>query len=182
MVYKVEVPGSHTRKYTTVQCKCILQSVSTDGYNALYLKISQRFSPLFKKIHNTTCWTTTLWPQTCFGCVILSIIDTRSVTHWLMLTVRGATLLGSAPLGISTKFNFPGHFLIHYYFSTLSQKLSKSKPPPPNPLMQKLCNIINIVKSLTLSDFWVIWKLYWVKGFLCAVIWKPEKYFIKNTF
>lgn len=120
--------------------------------------------------------------QTCFGCVILSIIDTRSVTHWLMLTVRGATLLGSAPLGTSTKFNFPGHFLIHYYFSTLSQKLSKSKPPPPNPLMQKLCNIINIVKSLTLSDFWVIWKLYWVKGFLCAVIWKPEKYFIKNTY
>lgn len=45
MVYKVEVPSNHTRKYTTVQCKCILQSVTTDGYNAnAYRKDFHHFS------------------------------------------------------------------------------------------------------------------------------------------
>lgn len=57
MVYKVEVVIQEcTTVLYNVQCTCILQSITTDGYNAPYLKISHRFSSLFDKIHNTTCY------------------------------------------------------------------------------------------------------------------------------
>lgn len=85
-------------------------------------------------------------------------------------------------IGYIYKIQFPWSFSDTLLLFYIKSETLKIKAPSPNPLMQKLCNIINIVKSLTLSDFWVIWKLYWVKGFLCAVVWKPEKYFIKNTF
>lgn len=43
MVYKVEVPSSHTRKYTTVQCKCILQSITTDGYKLPIMNFTWKY-------------------------------------------------------------------------------------------------------------------------------------------
>lgn len=137
MVYKVEVPSSHTRKYTTVQCKCILQSVTTDGYNALYLKISQRFSPLFKKIQYNMLNYNTLATDLLWVCDF--VYHRHSVSNTLAdVNSSRSHSFRVCTIGYIYKIQFPWSFSDTLLLFYIKSETLKFKAPSPKSTHAKI--------------------------------------------